>query len=102
MTLDAGRERWFTFTIREDRLGGIGIGKPLVLRTAKEARIDARVTEMRPLGEFAVWHAARAVGDHDINSFLVRADPLQAAEGLEPGMTVWVDDANSPAGRAGS
>ena len=35
MTLDAGRERWFTFTIREDRLGGIGIGKPLVLRTAK-------------------------------------------------------------------
>ncbi len=95
MTLDEGRERWFTFTIREDRLGGIGIGKPLVLRTTKGDRIEARVTELRPLGEFAVWHAARAVGDHDINSFLVRADPLQGADGLEPGMTVWIDEAKN-------
>jgi HlyD family secretion protein len=102
MTLDEGRERWFTFTIREDRLGGIGIGKPLVLRTAKGDRIEARVTEMRPLGEFAVWHAARAVGDHDINSFLIRADPVQSADGLEPGMTVWIDDANGPGGRPAS
>jgi len=102
MTLDAGSERWFTFTIREDRLGGIGIGKPLVLRTAKGDRIDARVTELRPLGEFAVWEAARAVGDHDINSFLMRADPLQATDGLEPGMTVWIEDAQNQAGRSGS
>jgi HlyD family secretion protein len=102
MTLDAGRERWFTFTLREDRLDGIGIGKPLVLRTAKGDRIDARVTELRPLGEFAVWEAARAVGDHDINSFLMRADPSPVADGLEPGMTVWIDDAQNGAGRSGS
>jgi HlyD family secretion protein len=102
MTLEAGGERWFTFTIREDRLGDIGIGKPLFLRTARGDRIEARVTEMRPLGEFAVWHAARAVGDHDINSFLVRADPVQGADGLEPGMTVWIDDASNSTGRAGS
>jgi HlyD family secretion protein len=102
MTLDAGSERWFTFTIREDRLGGIGIGKPLVLRTAKGDRIDARVTELRPLGQYAVWEAARAVGDHDINSFLMRADPLRATDGLEPGMTVWIDDAKNPTERPGS
>jgi HlyD family secretion protein len=102
MTLEAGTERWFTFTIREDRLGGVGIGKALTLRTAKGDRIDARVTELRPLGQFAVWEAARAVGDHDINSFLVRADPVQAADGLEPGMTVWIDDAKGQAGRPGS
>jgi HlyD family secretion protein len=102
MTLDAGPERWFTFTIREDRLDGVGIGKPLVLRTAKGDRIEARVTELRPLGEFAVWRAARAVGDHDINSFLMRADPLRAPEGLEPGMTVWIDDAQNQPGRSAS
>jgi HlyD family secretion protein len=102
MTLEAGTERWFTFTIREDRLGALGIGKPLALRTAKGDRIDARVTELRPLGEFAIWQATRAVGDHDVNSFLMRADPVQAADGLEPGMTVWIDDAQSQAGRAGS
>jgi HlyD family secretion protein len=101
MTLEAGSERWFTFTIREDRLGGIGIGKPLVLRTANGNRIDARVTELRPLGEFAVWEAARAVGDHDLNSFLVRADPAPVVEGLEPGMTVWIERPENQAERAG-
>ncbi len=91
MTLEAGRERWFTFTLREDHLDGVAIGSPLSLRTAKGDRIEARVTELRPLGEFATWRAARAVGDHDVNSFLVRADPVTAAEGVEPGMTVWLD-----------
>jgi HlyD family secretion protein len=102
MTLDAGPERWFTFTIREDRLNGIGIGKALLLGTAKRDRIEARVTELRPLGEFAVWRAARAVGDHDINSFLMRADPLKPTDGLEPGMSVWIDDAQNQPGRSGS
>ena len=48
---------------------------PLWLRTAKGDRIAARVTELRPLGEFAVWRAARAVGDHDLNSFLAARRP---------------------------
>jgi HlyD family secretion protein len=91
MTLEAGRERWFTFTIREDHLHGLSIGSPLVLRTEKGDRIDARVTELRPLGEFATWRAARAVGDHDLNSFLLRADPVAETHDLEPGMTVWMD-----------
>jgi HlyD family secretion protein len=91
MTLEAGRERWFTFTIREDHLGDIAIGAPLWLRTAKGDRVGARATELRPLGEFAVWRAARAVGDHDLNNFLLRADPVADTEGLEPGMTVWLD-----------
>jgi multidrug resistance efflux pump len=91
MTLEVGHERWFTFTIREDLLAGIAIGAPVELLTARGDRVAARVTELRPLGEFAVWRAARAVGDHDINSFLVRADPVAGAQGLEPGMTVWLD-----------
>ncbi len=97
MMLGVGRESWFTFTIREDLLGAIDVGSPVELLTAKGARIAARVTELRPLGEFAVWRAARAVGDHDLNSFLVRADPITATQGLEPGMTVWLDRAASGA-----
>jgi HlyD family secretion protein len=91
MTLEAGRERWFTFTIREDRLDGIPIGAPLRLRAANGDSIEARVTELRPLGEFATWRAARAVGDHDLNGFFLRADPVGETPGLEPGMTVWLD-----------
>jgi HlyD family secretion protein len=93
LTLSPAKERWFTFTIRENMLSGLTLGSPLRVLTAKGDRIDAKVTELRPLGEFAVWRAARAVGDHDLNSFLLRADPDDEARSLEPGMTVWIDRA---------
>jgi len=91
MTLEAAKERWFTFTIREDSLSGVTVGSPLRLLTAGSDQIEARVTELRPVGDFAVWRAARAVGDHDLNSFLLRADPTAENRSLEPGMTVWID-----------
>jgi HlyD family secretion protein len=91
LTLYAGNERWFAFTLREDSLHRIGVGSDLTLTTDGGKRIAARVTELRPLGEFATWRAARAVGDHDLNSFRLRLDPIDAKDdGLEPGMTVWL------------
>ncbi len=92
LTLGLANDRWFTFTIREDRLHGVTIGSTLTLRTAAGDRVEAKVTELRPLGEFAVWRAARAVGDHDLNNFLMRADPVGPTRKLEPGMTVWIDE----------
>ncbi|WP_158806846.1 HlyD family secretion protein, partial [Beijerinckia sp. L45] len=91
MTLAAGSERWFTFTIREDRLDRIRVGSRVALRTAKGDALTGQVTQVSPLGEFATWRAARAVGDHDLNSFLVRVDPIGPDAGLDPGMTVWLD-----------
>ena len=90
MTVDVARERWITFNVREDRLDGIDIGTKLDLIAAGDRRIAARITEIRGLGEFATWRAARAIGDHDLNTFLVRADPLAEEGELEPGMTVWL------------
>ena len=92
LTLGVAGDRWFTFTIREDRLRGLTMGSKIALRTAAGDRFEAKVTELRPLGEFAVWRAARAVGDHDINNFLLRADPVGPTPKLEPGMTVWIDE----------
>ena len=92
LTLGVAGDRWFTFTIREDRLQGLTMGSKIALRTAAGDRFEAKVTELRPLGEFAVWRAARAVGDHDINSFLLRADPIGPTPKLEPGMTVWIEE----------
>jgi HlyD family secretion protein len=92
LTLAVTGDRWFTFTVREDRLQGLTVGSKIALRTAAGDRFEAKVTELRPLGEFAVWRAARAVGDHDINNFLLRADPTGPTPKLEPGMTVWIDE----------
>lgn len=90
MTVDDGP--WFAFTLREDELRGLTVGSAVSLTAPGGRTIAARVTELRPLGEFATWRAARAVGDHDLNSFRLRLDAVEgAAEGLEAGMTVWLD-----------
>jgi len=90
MTVDVAKDRWITFNLREDRLDGIDIGTKLDLVGDGGRTIPARVTEIQGLGEFATWRAARAIGDHDLNAFLIRADPLTDEGGLEPGMTVWL------------
>jgi HlyD family secretion protein len=91
LTVAAAQELWFDFNIREDELRGIDIGTPLMLTQAgSDRQIPARVSEMRRLGDFATWRAARAVGDYDLNTFTVRADPLGEVHELEPGMTVWI------------
>jgi HlyD family secretion protein len=90
LTLDVGTARWFAFTVREDALKQLTVGSDVTLTTDDGRRLAARVTELRPLGEFATWRAARAVGDHDLNSFRLRLDPLAATDGLQPGMTVWL------------
>ena len=45
-------------------------------------------SELVRRGDYATWRAARAVGDHDLNTFSVRADPTGDVDALEPGMTV--------------
>jgi HlyD family secretion protein len=78
--------------LRKDQLDGLTIGFPVELTTADgNAPIDARIDEIVPRGEFATWRAARAVGDHDLNTFVLRADPVgPASEAPKPGMSVWL------------
>jgi HlyD family secretion protein len=91
MTLHKAGEHWASFNLREDRLDGLAIGVPLQLVTADDsAPIVARLDEIVPRGEFATWRAARAVGDYDLNTFVIRADPVGPAADLQPGMTVWL------------
>jgi HlyD family secretion protein len=94
MTMTTGAAKWFAFTVREDRLHGVTIGSKVKIISTAGAPIDGRVTELRPLGEFATWRAARALGDHDLNSFLLRVDPNAATPDLDPGMSVWLRSSN--------
>lgn len=89
LTLEAGGERWFAFNVREDRLAGLAIGTTVQLGAAPDRVIPGRITEIRGLGEFATWRAARAVGDHDLNTFRIRAEPAGPVD-LDPGATVWL------------
>ena len=75
MTLEASGRNWASFNLREDQFENLRIGSPVDLVAADgKDRTPARVTEILVRGEFATWRAARVVGDHDLNTFLVRAD----------------------------
>jgi len=98
MTLEAAGRRWASFNLREDQLDGLRIGSPIeLLPIAGNDRAEARIAEIIPRGEFATWRAARVVGDHDLNTFLVRADPVTPTAALQPGMTVWLEPASHTA-----
>jgi HlyD family secretion protein len=91
MTLEASGRPWASFNMREDHLDDLHIGSRAELMPPDgSARIEARIAEIIPRGEFATWRAARVVGDYDLDTFLIRVDPVGGAERLEPGMTVWL------------
>lgn len=92
MTLEAAGRPWTSINLREDQFGDLRVGSRVQLLPAGGSdRIEAQVTELIPRGEFATWRAARVVGDHDLNTFLLRADPVGgAASGLQPGMSVSI------------
>jgi multidrug resistance efflux pump len=93
LTVAASEAPWFSFNLREDELRGLSVGSTLTLTDGmNDQRIAARVSELRRLGDFATWRAARAVGDHDLNTFFIRADPVAGGLNLEPGLTVWIAD----------
>jgi multidrug efflux pump subunit AcrA (membrane-fusion protein) len=94
----AGR-RWASVNLREDQFGDLRIGSPIeLLPLGGGDRVAAQVTAIIPRGEFAVWRAARLVGDYDLNTFLIRAEPVGlASEALQPGMSVWLKPATQTA-----
>ena len=79
---------WLGFNVREDALGDLVIGARVPLATPGAS--SGRLTELRNWGEFAAWRAARANGDHDLNTFFLRVDPVQPSPLLDPGQTVWL------------
>jgi HlyD family secretion protein len=109
LTLIPDRGIWFGFNLREDALAGLSIGARIAVRRASTADAthgpDATpgpnaapgiITEMRNRGEFATWRAARASGDHDLNTFFVRVDPVTTDPTLVPGQTVWLTPMRGP------
>jgi HlyD family secretion protein len=93
LMLEATGEQWLSFNVREDRLSGLTIGQTVrVMRNGADGAVKAVITELRPLGTFATWQAERVIGDHDRNTLRLRLDPEGEPAGLEPGMTVWIEN----------
>jgi HlyD family secretion protein len=93
LMVEAAGAQWLSFNVREDHLSGLSIGETVsVMQNGADLAIKAVITELRPLGTFATWQAERVVGDHDRNTLRLRLDPQLEPAGLEPGMTVWIEN----------
>jgi HlyD family secretion protein len=80
---------WFTFNLREDLLAGLKIDDrfEVTVPALKSKTVPVRVTMINVQGQYATWRATRATGDFDLRTFEVRAKPLEAVDGLRPGMS---------------
>lgn len=93
LMVEAAGKQWLSFNVREDHLDRLAMGEMAnVMRRGADAVTKAVVTELRPLGVFATWQAERVIGDHDRNTLRLRLDPKGEMAGLEPGMTVWIEN----------
>jgi HlyD family secretion protein len=93
LMVEAAGQQWLSFNVREDHLGGLAIGEAVsVTRNGADGAVKAAITELRPLGTFATWQAERVIGDYDRNTLRLRLDPERQPAGLEPGMTVWIEN----------
>jgi multidrug resistance efflux pump len=93
LMVEAADKQWLSFNVREDHLNRLSMGETAsVMRNGTDGATKAVITELRPLGTFATWQAERVIGDHDRNTLRLRLDPEGQPAGLEPGMTVWIEN----------
>lgn len=81
---------WVTFSIREDLLSQIRIGDEVkaFVPALGNQNIQLKVYAMKDMGTYAAWKATKTNGQYDAKTFEVKARPVQAVEGLRPGMSV--------------
>lgn len=93
LMVEAAGKQWLSFNVREDHLNRLSVGETAsVMRNGTDGATKGVITEVRPLGTFATWQAERVIGDHDRNTLRLRLDPQGEPAGLEPGMTVWIEN----------
>jgi HlyD family secretion protein len=84
---------WVSINLREDQFHGLKIARQL---NGDIPALDLHGAQfeaffINPRGDFATWRATRQSSGYDIKSFEVRLRPVQAVDGLRPGMSVLFD-----------
>jgi len=86
-------DTWVVFNIREDLLSKIKIGKEFqaVVPALGNKTVRLKVTYIKSMASYATFKATKTNGGFDVKTFEVRAKPIEAFEGLRPGMSLMVD-----------
>jgi len=95
MSLSKLDDMWVSFSVREEKLKDLPMGKEVKVRIPALNDMEAQMTVyyIHDMGSYAVWQAAKAYGQYDSKTFEVKARPVGKIAGLRPGMSViLVDD----------
>jgi len=86
-------DMWVVFNIREDLLANIKVGKEIdaVVPALGNISVKLKVNYIKAMASYATFKATKTNGGFDVKSFEVRAKPIEAIEGLRPGMSLMVD-----------
>jgi len=91
MSISVMSDLWGTFNVREDQLKGLKVGDEFTaFSPAFNKELRMKVFYIKDQGSYAVWKATKANGQYDLKTFEVKARPMQAFEGLRPGMSLIV------------
>ena len=91
MTISMMDDMWGTFNVREDQLKDLQVGKEFSCFVPAFGKdIKMKVYHMKDQGTYAVWKATKANGEYDLKTFEVKARPVEAMEGLRPGMSLVI------------
>jgi HlyD family secretion protein len=84
-------DQWAVFTVREDMLKSISVGRMLKAKLpALNKTISLKVFNISAMGDFATWKATSEKNSFDLKSFEVKARPVEPVQNLRPGMSVQI------------
>lgn len=83
---------WFTLNVREDFLSRFATGGTMkVYIPARDTTVEARVSLIKNVGDFATWRTTKSLEQFDYKMFEVQLRPTRRLDDLRTGMTVQID-----------
>lgn len=88
ITLVDLQDVWASFAVREDMLQHLHKGDTIQVEIPALGRtVPMTIDAIAAMGDFATWKATSEKNSFDLKSFEVKARPVEAIDGLRPGMT---------------
>lgn len=93
MTVTDMEDIWFSFSIREDLLKDITVGREVEIKIPAlgDKTYKAEVTFVKAMASYATWRATKVSGQFDARTFEVRAVPVEKIADLRPGMSAIIE-----------
>lgn len=87
---------WVFFNVKEKILSKFKMGTKFeaIIPGLDNKKVMLEVRYIAAQGDYATWNATKSQGDFDMKSFLIKAYPTQKVEGLRPGMSALVNEAD--------